>query len=111
MLRRSSIIVLDEATSALDSVTEKKLLAAVTNAFKDRTVITIAVSIFLFLIVSCIWAAKNILRNFWKKNLRNFWPKELRNFWTKKLRSFGKKNYGIFRTKKVRNTIKNLQNF
>lgn len=43
-LRDSAIVVLDEATSALDSSTEKNLLQAVSKTFKDKTVITIAVS-------------------------------------------------------------------
>lgn len=42
-LRQSAVVVLDEATSALDGATEKILLRAMTDAFKDRTVITIAV--------------------------------------------------------------------
>lgn len=44
VLRGSICLVLDEATSNLDSATEKKLLKAATEAFKGRTVITIAVS-------------------------------------------------------------------
>ncbi|XP_043281302.1 ATP-binding cassette sub-family C member Sur isoform X2 [Venturia canescens] len=42
VLRRSSIVILDEVTSALDFSTEKSLLGAVTSAFKDKTLITIA---------------------------------------------------------------------
>ncbi|CAO1396998.1 unnamed protein product [Diamesa serratosioi] len=42
VLRGSICLVLDEATSNLDSATEKKLLKAATEAFKGRTVITIA---------------------------------------------------------------------
>lgn len=44
ILQRSSIVILDEATSALDIGTEKSLLKAAAVAFKDRTLITIAVS-------------------------------------------------------------------
>ncbi|XP_015114991.1 ATP-binding cassette sub-family C member Sur [Diachasma alloeum] len=41
-LRQSAVVVLDEATSALDGSTEKELLREVSNAFRERTVITIA---------------------------------------------------------------------
>lgn len=48
-LQKSSVVVLDEATSALDSATEKLVLKQVATAFKERTVITIAVSRLLFI--------------------------------------------------------------
>ncbi|XP_063983768.1 ATP-binding cassette sub-family C member Sur-like isoform X2 [Diachasmimorpha longicaudata] len=41
-LRQSAVVVLDEATSALDASTEKSLLREMSNAFRKRTVITIA---------------------------------------------------------------------
>jgi ABC-type multidrug transport system fused ATPase/permease subunit len=37
------VLVLDEATSSLDSETEKQFLKAANDAFKGKTVITIAV--------------------------------------------------------------------
>lgn len=45
VLRGSMCLVLDEATSALDTETEMNLLNAADEAFKGRTIITIAVSI------------------------------------------------------------------
>lgn len=47
VLKGSSILVLDEATSNLDYETELLFLKAANDAFKGKTVITIAVSLFL----------------------------------------------------------------
>ena len=43
VLKGSICLVLDEATSNLDSETEKQFLQCSTNAFKGKTLITIAV--------------------------------------------------------------------
>lgn len=45
VLKGSICLVLDEATSNLDSETEKQFLKCSTDAFRGKTVITIAVSI------------------------------------------------------------------
>lgn len=45
VLHRAALLVMDEATSCLDPVTEARLLQVATQAFADRTVITIAVTI------------------------------------------------------------------
>ncbi|XP_055381997.1 ATP-binding cassette sub-family C member Sur isoform X2 [Condylostylus longicornis] len=42
VLRGSVCLVLDEATSSLDAITEKALMDAAHNAFKGRTILTIA---------------------------------------------------------------------
>ncbi|XP_054281763.1 ATP-binding cassette sub-family C member Sur-like [Macrosteles quadrilineatus] len=42
VLHRAALLVMDEATSCLDPVTEARLLQVATQAFADRTVITIA---------------------------------------------------------------------
>jgi ABC-type multidrug transport system fused ATPase/permease subunit len=42
MLKNPNIILLDEPTSALDSFNEEKINIALTNLFKDKTVIVVA---------------------------------------------------------------------
>ena len=44
-LRDNKILVLDEATASIDLETDSKLLNVISTVFKDKTVITIAVSI------------------------------------------------------------------
>jgi len=42
LIRDPRILILDEATSALDPITEKKVVAAIDETFKDRTRIVVA---------------------------------------------------------------------
>jgi ATP-binding cassette subfamily B protein len=42
LLKDPKVLILDEATSHLDSITEERLLAAMREVFKDRTVLVIA---------------------------------------------------------------------
>ena len=45
ILRDSRVLVMDEATASIDHATDHMVQQVIQSAFKDRTVITIAVSI------------------------------------------------------------------
>lgn len=42
-MHKSRVVIMDEATSSVDIGTERTLLTVVKNAFKDSTVLTVAV--------------------------------------------------------------------
>ena len=44
LLRDANIVVMDEATASVDIATEGAIQSVMTEAFKDKTVFTIAVS-------------------------------------------------------------------
>ena len=44
LLRDANIVVMDEATASVDIATEGTIQSVMTEAFKDKTVFTIAVS-------------------------------------------------------------------
>jgi len=43
IVHKSRVVIMDEATSSVDIGTERTLLTVVKNAFKDSTVLTVAV--------------------------------------------------------------------
>jgi ABC-type multidrug transport system fused ATPase/permease subunit len=52
-LRENKILVLDEATASIDLETDNKLQKVIGTVFKDKTVITIAVSfMFIYIVLS-----------------------------------------------------------
>lgn len=54
VLRGSVCLILDEATSSLDAETEKALMDAANKAFQGRTVISIAVSTIIIVLIQNI---------------------------------------------------------
>lgn len=76
ILQDSSITIMDEATSSVDPITEKAFLDVMKNAFKDSTVITIAVSSNCSILRNRFC---NILRNRLCNILRNLLCNILRN--------------------------------
>ena len=52
-LRDNKVLVLDEATASIDLETDNKLQQVIGTVFKDKTVITIAVSIVNIILHEC----------------------------------------------------------